>query len=180
MQTWPKKPWSRLNIDHAGPVGGKIILIIMDAHSKWIDAHILFHRHHRQRLSTNYVQRFPPMASQKRLSLTMVQYSLQVSSRNRALVLSTISPLVKQTCGTGSSDGEGRGERLKAGGQTLQVSIQTPHWDCACGTLDGTSSTYTPWPSLSACLRERGYRGNREGRRGAVGALNRICLGTES
>ena len=24
---WPKKPWSRLHIDHAGPVDGKILLI---------------------------------------------------------------------------------------------------------------------------------------------------------
>ena len=38
---WPQKPWSRLHIDHAGPVGGKILLIIVDAHSKWIDAHIV-------------------------------------------------------------------------------------------------------------------------------------------
>lgn len=35
---WPKKPWSRLHIDHAGPVEGKILLIVIDAHSKWIEA----------------------------------------------------------------------------------------------------------------------------------------------
>jgi len=35
---WPEKPWARLHIDHAGPVMGKILLIIVDAHSKWIDA----------------------------------------------------------------------------------------------------------------------------------------------
>lgn len=38
---WPEKPWTRLHIDHAGPVLGKTLLIIVDAYSKWIDAHIV-------------------------------------------------------------------------------------------------------------------------------------------
>ena len=35
---WPKKPWARLHIDHAGPFQGRLLLIIIDAHSKWIEA----------------------------------------------------------------------------------------------------------------------------------------------
>ena len=35
---WPKNPWCRIHIDHAGPVEGKTILVIVDAHSKWIEA----------------------------------------------------------------------------------------------------------------------------------------------
>ena len=31
---WPKKPWSRIHIDHLGPFQGKTILVIIDAHSK--------------------------------------------------------------------------------------------------------------------------------------------------
>ena len=38
---WPSRPWSRLHIDHAGPFLGKLYLIIIDAHSKWIDVHIV-------------------------------------------------------------------------------------------------------------------------------------------
>ena len=38
---WPETPWSRLHIDHAGPVLGKQLLVIMDAHSKWIETHIV-------------------------------------------------------------------------------------------------------------------------------------------
>ena len=38
---WPEKTWTRLHVDHAGPVEGKTILIIVDAHSKWVDAHIV-------------------------------------------------------------------------------------------------------------------------------------------
>ena len=37
---WPEKPWTRVHIDHAGPIQGKMILIV-DAHSKWIDAHVV-------------------------------------------------------------------------------------------------------------------------------------------
>lgn len=38
---WPEKPWSRVHVDHAGPIEGKILLIVVDAHSKWVDAHIV-------------------------------------------------------------------------------------------------------------------------------------------
>jgi transposase InsO family protein len=33
--------WTRVHIDHAGPIQGKMILVIVDAHSKWIDAHVV-------------------------------------------------------------------------------------------------------------------------------------------
>ena len=36
--SWPTRPWSRLHLDYAGPVGGKMYLIFIDAHSKWIEA----------------------------------------------------------------------------------------------------------------------------------------------
>ncbi len=32
---WPTQPWLRVHIDYAGPVGGKMMLVVMDAHSKW-------------------------------------------------------------------------------------------------------------------------------------------------
>ena len=35
---WPTRPWARLHIDYAGPVNVKMILVIVDAHSKWIEA----------------------------------------------------------------------------------------------------------------------------------------------
>jgi len=35
---WPTHPWSRLHIDYARPMYGKMCLIIVDAHSKWIEA----------------------------------------------------------------------------------------------------------------------------------------------
>ncbi|KAJ8351850.1 hypothetical protein SKAU_G00233260 [Synaphobranchus kaupii] len=36
---WPEVPWSRLHIDYAGPFQGKMFLVIVDAHSKWIDVY---------------------------------------------------------------------------------------------------------------------------------------------
>ena len=35
---WPIRPWSRIHIDHLGPIEGKMILIVIDAHSEWIEA----------------------------------------------------------------------------------------------------------------------------------------------
>lgn len=34
---WPKEPWSRVHIDFLGPAFGKYFLILVDAHSKWIE-----------------------------------------------------------------------------------------------------------------------------------------------
>ena len=35
---WPTRPWARLHLDFAGPLKGKMYLLIIDAHSKWIEA----------------------------------------------------------------------------------------------------------------------------------------------
>ena len=35
---WPTRPWARLHLDYAGPFEGHMILILIDAHSKWIEA----------------------------------------------------------------------------------------------------------------------------------------------
>ena len=37
---WPHKPWLRIHADYAGPFQGKMLLILVDAHSKWMDVHI--------------------------------------------------------------------------------------------------------------------------------------------
>ena len=34
---WPKKPWSRVHLDYAGPFLGRMFLVLVDAHSKWMD-----------------------------------------------------------------------------------------------------------------------------------------------
>ena len=33
----PKQPWSRIHLDYAGSFLGKVFLIIVNTHSKWID-----------------------------------------------------------------------------------------------------------------------------------------------
>ena len=34
---WPTRPWTRFHVDFAGPMEGKMFLIVIDAHSKWIE-----------------------------------------------------------------------------------------------------------------------------------------------
>ena len=36
--SWPTRPWTRLHLDCAGPIDGKMVLVLVDAHSKWIEA----------------------------------------------------------------------------------------------------------------------------------------------
>ena len=38
---YPSRPWARIHIDHTGPFMGKMFLVVIDAHSKWIDVEIL-------------------------------------------------------------------------------------------------------------------------------------------
>ena len=35
---WPSWPWARIHIDYAGPSEGHYLLIVIDVHSKWIEA----------------------------------------------------------------------------------------------------------------------------------------------
>ena len=39
--TWPKRPWSRLHINHAGPFIGKLFLVVVDVHTKWLEVKIV-------------------------------------------------------------------------------------------------------------------------------------------
>ena len=32
---WPSVPWERIHVDYAGPVMGKMLLVVVDAHPKW-------------------------------------------------------------------------------------------------------------------------------------------------
>jgi len=38
---WPASPWSRLHIDFAGPYLGQMFLVLIDAHSKWMEVKIM-------------------------------------------------------------------------------------------------------------------------------------------
>ncbi|KAG8323166.1 hypothetical protein J6590_108572 [Homalodisca vitripennis] len=39
LHTWhyPSSPWQRLHMDYLGPINGKMYLLIVDAHSKWLE-----------------------------------------------------------------------------------------------------------------------------------------------
>lgn len=37
---YPSSPWERIHVDYAGPVAGAMLLIIVDAYSKWVDLKI--------------------------------------------------------------------------------------------------------------------------------------------
>ncbi|KAK9719375.1 Integrase core domain [Popillia japonica] len=34
---WPNEPWERLHVDYLGPLQGKHYLIVLDAHTKWVE-----------------------------------------------------------------------------------------------------------------------------------------------
>ena len=38
---WPSQPWSRIHVDYVGPYQGRMLLVLSDAHSKWMEVHAL-------------------------------------------------------------------------------------------------------------------------------------------
>lgn len=34
---YPKGPWERIHVDYAGPVANKMLLVVVDAYSKWVE-----------------------------------------------------------------------------------------------------------------------------------------------
>lgn len=39
--TWPGSPWQRIHVDFAGPFQGQMFLVVVDAHSKWPEVHLM-------------------------------------------------------------------------------------------------------------------------------------------
>ena len=39
--SWPTTPWDRVHVDFLGPFMGKMVMVVMDAHSKWPEAVIM-------------------------------------------------------------------------------------------------------------------------------------------
>ena len=59
---WPSRPWLRLHIDYAGPFLGHMFLVIIDAHSKWIEVYPV-------RAATSY-------ATIQQLRITFAQFGI--------------------------------------------------------------------------------------------------------
>ena len=38
---WPTRSWARLHIDNAERYQGKLFLVVVDVHSKWLDVEIM-------------------------------------------------------------------------------------------------------------------------------------------
>ena len=38
---WPDRPWARVHLDYAGLIQNKMVLVMVDSHSKWIEAHVV-------------------------------------------------------------------------------------------------------------------------------------------
>ena len=38
---WPENPWERIHLDYAGPFLGKMFLVIVDTHSKWMEIEVV-------------------------------------------------------------------------------------------------------------------------------------------
>ena len=40
-QDYPEHPWQHIHLDYAGPMNGKMFLIVVDTHIKWMEVEIV-------------------------------------------------------------------------------------------------------------------------------------------
>ena len=66
---WPQKPWARIHVDYAGPLG-KMFLLVVDAHSKWIEVAIV-----NSATSSTTIERLRQMFATHGLPETMVSHN---------------------------------------------------------------------------------------------------------
>ena len=64
---WPSRPWTRLHIDYCGPISGKMVLVVVDSHSKWIEAFPVYTAN-----SQNTIENLRPLFAQFGLPETIV------------------------------------------------------------------------------------------------------------
>ena len=38
---WPECPWVHIHVDYAGPFLGKMFLVVIDSHSKWMEVEVV-------------------------------------------------------------------------------------------------------------------------------------------
>ena len=74
---WPTKPWSHIHVDFCAPFLGKIIFVMVDAHSKWLEAVVVSSRRPYE-CSDKY---FHVMVSQRCWCLTTARPSPVLSSK---------------------------------------------------------------------------------------------------
>ena len=71
---WPRTPWTRLHTDYARPFMGKMFLVIIDAHSKWLEVFPVSSANSTQ--TTTVLRKVSPhMESQKSMFQTTDQRS---------------------------------------------------------------------------------------------------------
>ena len=42
----PTSPWEHIHVDYVGPITGRMLVIISDAHSKWLEVATLHEQQH--------------------------------------------------------------------------------------------------------------------------------------
>lgn len=114
---WPKKSWTRLHIDYAGPFIGKMFLVIVDAYSKWLEVVPVSSANStqtvaalRQVFSTHGI---PEVIVSN--NGTLFKYKFRVEDiyqeqRNSPLNICTIPPINQRSCRKGSPDFQERNE----------------------------------------------------------------------
>ncbi|CAC5416660.1 Uncharacterized protein K02A2.6 [Mytilus coruscus] len=88
---WPSKPWSRIHIDYAGPLYGKMFLVCVDAHSKYLDVHVV-----NSATSTNTIEKLRTMFAIHGLPESIVEIVCTFLSHNREAKWIT-GTLIKRT-----------------------------------------------------------------------------------
>ena len=74
---WPTRPWTKLHIDYTGPMLGHMFLVVINAHSKWIEV-------------------FPTTSATSSATITMLQSTFAHFSLPETIVSDKVSCFVSK------------------------------------------------------------------------------------
>ena len=98
---WPeaKTSWQRLHVDFAGPFLGKMFLIMVDAHSKWIEVIpmlIVTSKRTTEEMDNVFITHGIPQVPEEITGEDMVQHQPEITTRE-SLIHDTTSPSVRRS-----------------------------------------------------------------------------------
>ena len=156
---WPSEPWSRLHIDFAGPFLNHMFMIVVDAHSKWIEASIMS-----TITATKTIEQLRIIFAMHGLPRKVVTDNGPTFTSEQFRNFMSLNGIAHMTTAPYHPSSNGLAERAvqtvkqglkRTAGPSLQVSVHIQnhpalnYWCFTIGITNGTSSQVPPGQTFS-------------------------------
>ena len=132
---WPNQPWSHLHIDHAGPFMVKLFLVVVDAHSKWLEVKIISSTSSQATIHAIFAIHGLPdiIVSDNGTAFTSSEFNDFVQKngiRHQTHQVTTLPSCIKWSSRKGCTDFQGRFKEVlqgRFGNPSHSILISVPH-----------------------------------------------------